>query len=251
MHRSVGLAMLLLALMATNDRLWADERSEATVLLREALAAVEEAATASPPTARLRALEAASELARRLARDYAQTYVGLRLAAGQPIGDLDPVRLERELAELRSTLGVKGGEATTREPARARPAGLPRPCEQGVPIGGRRGETAIALDQVIADCRAALAFEPGSARWRFQLARALSERARAGDREEAVRLLEGAAADGWTPAKAELCARYYWGIGTAKDPARARVLCEAAAAEGSEQARALLARDGTVASARR
>lgn len=251
MHRLIYSVALLLALLATREAPLADERTEAAALLREALAAVADAARAATPADRLRALETASSLMGRLGRDYAGTYVGLRLAAGQPIGALDPPRLERQLAEARAALGLAGGEPAAREPSRPRAASEPRPCERGVPAGARRGEATIALAQVIADCRAALAFEPGSARWRFQLARALSERSQGGDREEAVRLLEGAAADGWTAAKAELCARYLWGIGTAKDPSRARALCEAAAAEGSEQARSLLARDGALASARR
>jgi len=247
MRRVVSILVLLLAFLATDSRSQADERSEAMALLREALAAVERADAAGSPEERLQPLETAAALVARLVRDYASTYVGLRLAGGQPIGALDPVALERRLAEARAAGTGRPREARPAEPSRPPSAGAGRPCDRGVVAGTRRGESGTTLAEVIADCRAALAFEPASPRRRFQLARALSERAQPGDREEAVRLLEAAAADGWTAAKAELCARYWWGIGTAKDPARARLLCEAAAAEGNEQARALLARGGALA----
>lgn len=251
MGRMISMTVLLLALLATGAAPRADDRSEAMALLREALGAIEQAAGTDQPEARLGALERAAALVARLGRDYASTYVGLRLAAGQPIGALDPRALERQLAEARAAAGGARSEPRPAEPARPQPAAGGRPCDRGVVPPSRRGDPGTTLAEVIADCRAALAFEPGSPRRRFQLARALSERARPGDREEAVRLLESAAADGWTAAKAELCARYWWGIGTPKDAARARLLCEAAAAEGSEQARALLARGGALAAAER
>lgn len=251
MRRLFSVAMLLLALSATGASSLADERAEATALLREALAALGRADAAATPEARLQALEAVAATMRRLTGEYASTYVGLRLSAGQPIGALDPKAVERRLAEARAAVGERATAVRPAEPAPIRPAGELRPCDRGVVPGTRKGEAGTALAEVIADCRAALAFEPGSAKRRFQLARALSERAQPGDREEAVKLLEAAAADGWTAAKAELCARYWWGIGTAKDPVRARLLCEAAAAEGNEQARTLLARGGALASAQR
>jgi hypothetical protein len=251
MFRAISLAVFLLASTVTGFGARADERSEAMALLREALAAVERAEAAASPAERLGLLEQAAAIVARLGRDYASTYVGLRLAAGQPIGALDPVALERRLAEARAAGAEPRRAPRTIEPARPSAVAEVRPCDRGPLPAARRGEPGTSLAEVIADCRAALAFEPGSAKRRFQLARALSERAQPGDREEAVRLLEAAAADGWTPAKAELCARYWWGIGTAKDPARARVLCEAAAAEGNEQARALLARGGALAAVQR
>jgi TPR repeat protein len=251
MCRAVSLLVLLLSLLVTDTRPRADERAEAMALLREALAAVERADKASAAEERLRSLETAAAIVARLVRDYAATYVGLRLAAGQPIGALDPAALERRLAEARGTVARRSGPPPSIELPRRPADGVGRPCDRGVVAATRRGETGTTLAEVIADCRTALAFEPASPRLRFQLARALSERGQPGDREEAVRLLEAAAADGWTPAKAELCARYWWGIGTAKDPARARLLCEAAAAEGSEQARALLAGGGALAAVRR
>lgn len=251
MQRLVFFVVFLLAFAVMIAGARADERSEAMALVREALARVEGAEAAASPDERLRALEEAAALVARLTREYASTYVGLRLAAGQPIGALDPQALAQRLAEARAGAQAPLVQGQPAEPPRRPTRVAPRPCDRGVVAGTRRGEAGTALAEVIADCRTALAFEPSSAKRRFQLARALSERAGPGDREEAVRLLEAAAADGWTAAKAELCARYWWGIGTAKDPGRARLLCEAAAAEGSEQARALLAREGALASNQR
>lgn len=241
MIRLICFAVFLLASMVTGDGPRADERSESMALLREALGAVERADAAASPEDRLRALERAAAAVARLTRDYASTYVGLRLATGQAIGALDPRALERRLAEMRSSAAAPAPTPRASAPARSPVPAAARPCERGPIVGVRPGEAGTTLAEVIADCRSALAFEPGSPRWRYQLARALSERAQPGEREEAVRLLEAAAADGWTPAKAELCARYLWGIGTAKDPGRARLLCEAAAAEGNEPAKTLLA----------
>lgn len=250
MRRPIAITVLVITFLVIGAAPRADERTEAMGLVREALAVMREAEAATSPEARLAALESAAALVARLTRDFASTYVGLRLQAGQPIGALDPRTLEERLAEARAAAAGRVAQPRPPEPARA-PANNLRPCDRGVVAGARRGEAGTALAEVIADCRTALAFEPASPRRRFQLARALSERAQPGDREEAVRLLEEAAADGWTAAKAELCARYWWGIGTAKDPARARLLCEAAAAEGSEQARALLARGGALAAVQR
>ncbi len=250
MLRIIGGLCFLLALSASTSTLRADERSEAATLLRAALDAVKEAEAAAGPERRREALETAAALVAKIVRDYPTTYVGLRLGAGQPIGALDPRALEEELARARAGTPAPAEIRPLAAPEPARPA-TARPCDRGVVAGTRRGEPGLTLAEVIADCRAALAFEPGSARRRFQLARALSERAGPGDREEALRLLEAAAADGWTAAKAELCARYLYGIGTAKDPRRARLLCEAAAAEGSEQARVLLARGEGLATAQR
>lgn len=251
MFRVISFAVFLLASMVTGAGPRADERSESMALLREALGAVERAEAAASSEDRLRALENAAAVVARLTRDYASTYVGLRLATGQPIGALDPRALERRLAEARGSSTRPAPTPRAGEPARPPVPTGARPCERGPVVGARRGEAGTTLAEVIADCRSALAFEPGSPRWRYQLARALSERAQPGEREEAVRLLEAAAADGWTAAKAELCARYLWGIGTAKDPGRARLLCEAAAAEGNESARTLLAQMAGLTSARR
>jgi hypothetical protein len=251
MRRLIAVALLSIAFSVTVAAGRADERAEAMALVRDALGALERAEAATAAGLRLEALEEARSIVARLVRDYRSTYVGLRLASGQPIGALDPRALEQRIVEARGAAGVPEPAARPAEPARPRRAVDERPCDRGVVPGTRRGEAGVALAEVIADCRTALAFEPASAKRRFQLARALSERGQAGDREEAVRLLEEAAADGWTAAKAELCARYFWGIGTAKDPARARLLCEAAAAEGSEQARLLLARNGQLAAAGR
>ncbi|MCS6878677.1 MAG: hypothetical protein N2038_01365 [Geminicoccaceae bacterium] len=239
----VGLALAVTVIASVAC---ADERAEANALLRQALAAMSEAERAPSPAARLRALEQAAANVARLVREYGNTYIGLRLASGQPIGNLDPARLERSLAEARAQakdVGAIGRPADEpRAPAQPRPSTGKRPCEIGVAAGRRPGEPGPSLAEVIADCRSALVFEPGAPRWRYQLARALSERGEPGDREEAIRLLEAAAADGWSLAKAELCARYLWGIGTEKNPGRARIMCEAAAAEGNEQARQLLRR---------
>lgn len=239
MLRSSVIPGLVVAVALSVVSARADERGEAMALLREAFRAQAEAATAATPVARLQALETAAGVVARLIAEYSGTYVGLRLAAGQPIGPLDPPALRREL-ELARTAVATAGESPPRATLRSvRQAAAPRPCETGPTTGAARsGAPKVTLADVIADCRSALAFAPGSARWRFQLARALAERGHEGDRQEAVDLLEAAAADGWAPAKTELCARYRWGIGTAKDPARARFWCEAAAGEAVERDRA-------------
>ncbi len=251
MSRFPYIACLVFALLANGPLARGDERADAALLLREALAALTRAEASADPRQTLAELEAASALVARLTREHAGTYVGLRLASGQPIGHLDPADLERRLAAARAAAGpLPRPQPAAAGPA---PAGRPRPCERGAtPLPGRRpGDALASLAEVIADCRTALAFEPSSARYRFQLARVLSERAQPGDREEALRLLEAAAEAGHTAAKAELCARYHWGIGTAKDAGRARVLCAAAAGEGSEQAKALLGQGGLSASVQR
>lgn len=238
MKRLLYSVALFLAFWVNVGAARADDRAEAGRLVREALAAIARAESASRPDVRLGELEAAAALVQRLIRDYASTYIGLRLAAGEPIGPLDPKALEQELQAARAAGTKSSAPARAIEAKTPRPAYGVRPCDRGATPGNRRGETGVTLAEVINDCRTALAFEPGSAKRRFQLARALSERAQPGDREEAIGLLEAAAADGFTPAKAELCARYRWGIGTAKDPARAQIFCEAAASEAGEAARA-------------
>lgn len=239
MSRLVETIIVLLAAIVITAAAQADERAEANALLRRALAAIVAAENATSPAARLQALEQAAADVARLVRDYSHTYIGLRLANRQPIGQLDPERLERALAEARAQAANVRAPPPSAPPLRA---ALPRACEIGSPAARRPGEPGPTVAEVIADCRAALAFEPATPRWRFQLARALSERGGPGDREEAVQLLEAAAADGFAPAKAELCVRYLWGIGTVKNLGRARIMCEAAAADGNEQARQLLQR---------